>query len=145
LILLDASALLSFLWGEAGEEEVAALLHDRECATVAPCLSEVVDRLIRRSGVPREDVVDRLEPLIEASLGIFPIENRIAWEAGELRAQYYERKSYDLSLADCTVLAVIGSEDKLATSDGALAKVAQKLGVGVIALPDSRGVRPDLG
>ncbi len=48
-------------------------------------------------------------------------------------------------MADCTMLAVAGPDDKLATSDGALATIAHELGVGVIALPDSSGIRPDVG
>lgn len=144
MILLDASAMLSLLLGEPGEDDVAALIQGGGCATAAPCLSEAVDHLIRRTGVRREEVVDRLEPLINASLGIFPTENRIAWEAGEIRAEHYARKRRSISLADCTILAVTGPDDKLATSDGALVKVAGKLGISVIPLPDSKGNQPKL-
>ena len=144
MILLDASALLALLWGEPGESEVAALLRSNDCATAAPCLSEVVDKLIRRNDVLPEQVLDYLDPLIDASLGIVPVENRIAWQAGEFRAAYYSRGHSDLSLADCLLLAAAGSNDKLATADGALAGVASTLEISVIPLPDSKGNRPEV-
>lgn len=142
MTLLDANALLALLWSEPAESEVATLLRSGECATPASCLSEVVDQLIRCAGVPAEDVVDSLEPLIEASLMILPVENRLAWRAGELRAAHYARGSTDLSLADCTLLAATGPDDRLATSDAALARTAQVLDITVIPLPNSQGRRP---
>lgn len=142
MILLDASALVAFLYDEPAEGEVAALLRSGECATPAPCLTELVDQLIRRNGVHPGDAIDHLGPLIEASLGVVAIENEIAWQAGEFRALHYDRNSTDLSLADCLLLAVAGPEDKIATSDRAVAATAQDLGIDVILLPDSNGNRP---
>jgi hypothetical protein len=75
------------LYGEPAAGEVAALLQSGECVT--PCLAEVVDQLVRRNGVTPEEVVVRLDPLIEAALGVVPIENRLAWQAGEFRAVHY--------------------------------------------------------
>lgn len=143
--LLDANALLAFLFGEPGESEVAALLGSGDCVTPAPCLAEVVDRLIRRAGIPPEEVVDRLDPLIEASLGIAPIENTVGWQAGEYRAVYYSRRSADLSMADAILLACVGPEDRLASSDRTVLRVADELGFELIPLPDSSGRRPELG
>jgi PIN domain nuclease of toxin-antitoxin system len=143
VILLDSSALIAFLYGEAAEAEVAALLRSGECVTPSPCLAEVVDQLIRRNGVQPEKVVDHLDPLIEASLGVVPIENRLGWQAGEFRAVYYQRSGADLSLADCLLLACVGPDDKLASSDRALLAAARDLEFDVISLPDSRGRRPD--
>lgn len=130
------------LWGEPGEDEVVGLLRSSDCATASPCLSEVVDKLIRRDNVQPEMVVDHLGPLIDAALGIIPIENRIAWQAGEFRAAHYARGRTDLSLADCLLLAVAEPGDELATADRALAKVAHTLEIPVIRLPDSKGRRP---
>lgn len=142
MTLLDANVLLALLWSEPAEPEVAALLRSDECATPAPCLSEIVDQLVRCAGVPVADVADSLEPLIEASLKVLPVENRLAWRAGELRATHYARGSADLSLADCTLLAAVGPADRLATSDAALARTADSLDLAVLALPNSRGERP---
>lgn len=144
MILLDANALIALLKDEPAAGEVAELLRENDCATPASCLSEVVDRLIRRAGVRPEDVVDRLEPLIDASLGIIPIESRLAWLAGELRGVHYTRGSEDLSLADCILLAVTEPADRMATADRGLAAVAHKLGISLIPLPDSKGNRPKL-
>lgn len=144
MIILDTSALVALLYGEPAEGEVAALLRSGECATPASCLSEVVDQLIRRNGIPAEEVVDCLEPLIDASLGILPIENRIGWQAGEYRGVYYSRNSCALSLADCLVLASATLEDEIATSDPALAAIARDLELTVISLPDSEGNRPSV-
>lgn len=143
MILLDANALLAFLKDEPAAGEVAALLRTGDCATPASCLSEVVDRLIRRSGVPAEEVVDRLVPLIDASLGILAIENRVGWQAGEFRGVHYARDDTDLSLADCILLAVARPDDELATADRDLAAIAAGRDISVIALPDSRGNQPD--
>lgn len=142
MILLDTSALIAFLYGEPAEAEVAALLGGGGCATPSPCLAEVVDQLIRRNGVPPEEVVDRLDPLIEASLGIVPIENRLGWQAGEFRAEFYRRSGSDVSLADCMLLACVGPDDKLASSDRALLAAAGELGFTTIPLLDSSGTRP---
>jgi PIN domain nuclease of toxin-antitoxin system len=142
LILLDASALVAFLYGEPAAGEVAALLRSGECATPAPCLAELVDQLIRRNGVQPDDVADHLGLLIEASLGVLAIENEIAWQAGELRAVHYRRSNADLSLADCLLLAAAGLDDEIATSDPAVIATARTLNLTVIPLPDSNGNRP---
>ena len=144
MILLDANALIALLRDEPAAGEVGELLRENDCATPASCLSEVVDRLIRRAGVRPGDVVDRLEPLIDASLGVIPIETRMGWLAGELRGVHYARASADLSLADCILLAAAEPDDQLATADRDLAAAASKLEVSVIALPDSKGNRPEL-
>jgi uncharacterized protein with PIN domain len=143
VILLDASALVSLLLGEPGEAEVKALLHRSECATPSTCLAEVVDHLIRRHGARPEDVVDHLDPLIEAALGIVPIDNKLGWQAGEDRGVHYVRHDAELSLADCVLLACVGPDDELASSDGSLLRVARKLDLQVISLPASDGSRSD--
>ena len=144
MILLDANALIALLKDEPAAGEVAELLGDEDFATPASCLSQVVDRLIRRAGVRPEDVVDRLEPVIDASLGIIPVETRLGWLAGELRGVHYARGSEDLSLADCILLAAAKPDDRLATADRGVAAVTRKLEVSVILLPDSKGNRPKL-
>jgi len=129
------------LRGEPGKADVESLLGAGRCVTPATCLGEVVDRLIRRHGVLPEEVVCHLSPLIEASLGIVSVENELGWQAGEDRALQYKRNGADLSLADCVLLACVGHQDQLATSDGPLIRVARELGLEVIPLLDSRGRR----
>jgi uncharacterized protein with PIN domain len=142
VILLDTNALIAMLRDEPAAAEVKALLYRGGCATPATCLAEVVDQLVRRHDVRPGDVADSLEPLIDASLGIVPVENELGWQAGEDRAVHYARTGSDLSLADCVLLACVGTDDELASSDGPLLGVARKLDLRVIPLLDSNGRRP---
>jgi predicted nucleic acid-binding protein len=144
LTLLDANALLLLLRGQPGEAEVTELLRRDNCATPAPCLTEVVDKLIRRWGVSPDHVAERVGALLDESVTILGVSSATAWQAGELRAAHYDRKASPLSLADCTLLATATSDDEVATSDRALAIAARKLGIDLIPLPDSSGRRPDI-
>lgn len=103
-----------------------------------------MDHLVRLKGVTPEEVVNFLDPLIDAALGIVAIENRLGWQGGEFRGVHYGRRGEDLSLADCLLLACVGPDDKLASSDRALLKVARALDLTVVPLPDSRGRRPNI-
>lgn len=145
MTLLDASGLLSFLRAQPAEEEVAALLHGGGCAVPSSCLAEVVDRLIRRWGSSSENVAEQVGPLIDEALSVLALDSAIALRAGEIRAVHYHRRTAPLSLVDCVLLATAGPEDEIATSDGAVATVAQKLGIAVVPLPDSNGRRPRTG
>jgi predicted nucleic acid-binding protein len=142
LILLDANALISLLRGQPAESEVSALLQQGNCAVPAPCLSEVVDRLIRGHRVEPAALSERLGAMIDEVLPVLPIDQRIAWRAGELHAAHYHRVRAALSLADCLLLAIAEPNDEVATSDAGVIATAKKLGVGTIPLPDSRGKRP---
>ena len=85
----------------------------------------------------------RIQLLVEAGVGIIPVDESLAGRAGELRARHYRRSVSDVSLADCTALATsLSLATPLATSDPALAQAARAEGCAVVALPDARGVRP---
>ncbi len=142
MILLDANAMLSVLWNEVGADEVAELLRDGDCAILSPCLSEVVDQLIRCGGNSPASLGEKLAPLLDEVVAVLAVDASIAWRAGELRAAHYNRKTTDLSLADCLLLASAGPSDEIATSDRAVVATAEDLGIGVIPLPDSNGKRP---
>ncbi|HEX7059435.1 MAG TPA: PIN domain-containing protein [Solirubrobacterales bacterium] len=144
MILLDTSALLTFLLGESGESEVASLLRSGECAIPAPCLAESIDRLIRKQGTSSDAIPEHLGPLVEESVSVLVIDTQVAWRAGEIRAAHYHRKAAALSLADCLVLASAAPEDRIATSDAALAATADTLDLTVIPLPDSTGHHPNI-
>jgi len=144
LTLLDANALISVLRREAGGFEVAELLRTGKCATPAACVAEVVDLMSRRYRVDSARLSERLGGLLDETVGVLQLDSGLAWRAGMLRAQHYNRKTMDLSLADCVLLATAGPEDEIATSDGAVAKTAHRLEIGVIPLLDSSGRRPDL-
>jgi len=144
LTLLDTSAVLTFLRGEAGDNEVSELLRRRDCAIPAPCLSEVVDRLIRRDGHASEDVTTKLTPLLGEIVAIPPVDMAIGLRAGVLRSEHYHREKAPLSLVDCLVLAMAREGDAIATSDGSLIDVATQLEIPAISLPDSEGRRPNV-
>jgi predicted nucleic acid-binding protein len=142
LILLDANALISLLRGQPAELEVAALLRQGNCAIPAPCLGEVVDRVIRTHGVGPAALSERLGALIDETLPVLSADQRIAWKAGEFHAAHYHRKNSALSLVDCVLLATAEPEDEIATSDSAVIATAKKLGLGAIPLLDSQGRMP---
>ncbi len=144
MTLLDTNALLSLLWAEPGADEVAELLRGGDCAISPACLSEAVDKLVRGEGASQASVAAKLAPLIDEVVAMPRIDATIGWRAGELRAQHYERAGDDLSQVDCLLLATAQSGDRIATSDGSLAKVARKMGIDVVVLPDSRGRRPSI-
>jgi predicted nucleic acid-binding protein len=143
LILLDANALVSLLRSQPAGLEVATLLRQGNCAMPAPCLGEVVDLMIRTYEVDPPALSERLGALIDEVLPVLPIDQRIAWRAGELHAAHYHRKHSALSLVDCSLLAMAESEDEIATSDSAVIATAGKLDIGAIPLLDSRGQMPD--
>lgn len=143
MTLLDANAFVALLRREPGGPEVAELVRGRGCATPAPCVAEVVDRLIRRHGISAGALAERLGPLLDESIVVLEVDSRVAWRAGEIRAGHYQRKTSALSLADCVLLATAGPDDEIATSDRAVAAVCHELGIGVIPLLDSGGRRPE--
>lgn len=142
MTLLDASALLSLVLGQPAENEVSALIRAGNCAVPGPCLAEVVDKLVRKHKVEPSKVSEVLGPLVDERLPVVATDRRIAWRAGELHAEHYDRKRAPLSLADCVLLATAGAEDDIASSDGVVIEVAKKLGLGVIGLPASDGTMP---
>jgi PIN domain nuclease of toxin-antitoxin system len=144
LTFLDAHAFVAVLRREPGAEEVAGLLRSRACATPAPCVAELVDKLVRRHGITPGELAERLGPLFDESIAVVAVDSQTAWRAGEIRASHYHRKTAALSLADCVLLAAAGPEDEIATSDRAVAATARRLGIGLIPLLDSKGGRPHL-
>jgi predicted nucleic acid-binding protein len=112
VILLDAAPLIAFLTGDAGGSETHSLITGREPVAVTVVnLAEVFDVLNR---TPSADAGRR---------------------AGALRARHYRRRSCELSLADCFLLAAVGPEDRVATSDTTVLRVAGLEGLGVVPVP----------
>jgi predicted nucleic acid-binding protein len=142
VILLDANALISLLRDQPAATEVSELLRKGNCAVPAACLSEVVDRLIRKYRVDADVISRWLGPLVEEVIRVLPVDQQIAWGAGELHAAHYHRTNAALSLADCLLLATAGPDDEVATSDATVIRTAEKLGIDTIPLLDSRGRLP---
>jgi uncharacterized protein with PIN domain len=142
LTVLDAQALIAFLVEEPAASHVEALLRD---ATSPPRvgaanLGEVVDVLARTRGRTSDEISRHIDLLVAAGLEIIKVDEGIARVAGRIRAARYRRVDRPLSLADCLALATAAwLDDRLATSDPALARTAREEGREVIGLPDSAG------
>ena len=142
MTVLDAQALIAFLVEEPAAGHVDVLLRD---ATSPPRvgaanLAEVVDVLERTRGRTRDEISRQIDLLVAAGLEIVKVDEGIARVAGRIRAERYHRVDRRLSLADCLALATAAwLDDRLATSDPALARTAREEGRTIVALPDSSG------
>lgn len=141
--ILDAYAVIAALAGEPAASEVAAELRKGGTGLTAVNLAEVIDQLVRPARRSRQDVEASLASLAAGGMRVVPVDEAIGTLAGGIRASHYQRRTAAISLADCIALAassVLGAG--LATADPALAGVARRLRVKVLALPDSGGKRP---
>lgn len=145
MILLDASAVIAFLRGEPAEAEVLALLHAGECGITSVNVAEVADKLARLDRRSEEEVEAELYGMGRLGrLTFLDVSAAMGFDAGFIRARYYDRLTSPISMADCVLLAVgigVGAE-AIATSDAPLATAARNEGVEVVALPDPTGSRP---
>jgi predicted nucleic acid-binding protein len=142
LTLLDAYALVAFVADEPAAEDVELLLRAGRCGITTVNFAEAVDVTRRVHGLSEEDVRVVTEPLLDDVIAVIRPSQAQAWRCAELRVRYYDRRASALSLADCLLLAAAGSEDAIATSDPAVARVARAEGIGVMPLPDTAGERP---
>jgi ribonuclease VapC len=122
--VLDASALLATLFGEAGGDAVDAILAN--CVISSVNYSEVVSKLIDR-GVSNDEA---LAILAELDLTIIPFDRRQAEISGQLRNP---TRGAGLSLGDrsCLALATV-LEARAITTDRAWAKVELDLTIDVV-------------
>ena len=147
-MLLDAYALIAFLAGEPAGDEVEPLLRDRDDtpAITAVNIAEVVDRMARTAGHDPAVVVQQVANLRNGGMEVLAMDAFDGAGAGSFRNRFYDRKHAPLSLADCFVLiAALRYGHTVATSDAVLARTANEIGLTVLGLPDSSGVRPDPG
>jgi len=94
--VVDASAVLAYLQGEAGGDRVEARLE--AAAICAVNLSEVAAKLLE-VGMPEEEAREVLGSL---GLAVIPFDEELAWGAASLRAA---GRPYGLSLGDRACLA----------------------------------------
>lgn len=140
MILLDAYALIALLADEPAAEHVGRLISGGDAAVPSPNLAESADRLGRVHGISiarTRAVVESLEQ--SAGLRLLPATVDGGWRAAELRTKHYHRSACPLSLGDCFLLAMTGTEDRLTTADGYILSVAADEGIEAVALPDSTG------
>ncbi|WP_152363113.1 PIN domain-containing protein [Microlunatus speluncae] len=139
-VILDAYAAIAVLKGEPAAVEVRPLLEQGETVMHPLNVGELLDRMVRLVGADSDEV--------EADLALLGIEQvavdpAILVDAGRWRARHYHRTDRPVSLADCVVgLTAFSLDLELATSDRPCAEMVREEGGKVLALPDSRGLRP---
>lgn len=107
--VLDASAVLALLFGEAGADRVESLLPNVCISAVnhSECLAKMTDK-----GITIENALLRLNKL---SLPIVPFEEQIGIVAASIRAA---TRSLDISFADRACLATaIAMQSPAVTAD----------------------------
>jgi ribonuclease VapC len=125
-IVLDASALLALLRGEAGAKKVEAALAET-CMSVVN-MAEVASHF-SKLGMPDEELSAMLKPL---PVTLVEADAELAWEAGRLRRL---TATAGLSLGDRFCLALAKREQLPAwTSDRAWLEIAHAAGVKVVAI-----------
>jgi PIN domain nuclease of toxin-antitoxin system len=136
--VLDAFAVIALLKGEPAATPVRGLIDAGDCALTTLGVAEVVDHLVRLVGVTDENAV-----LDVAQLGLdapHELDEDTAIQAAMLRARHYNRKSRQVSLADCAAASAARSrQTAVATSDPHVLDLCQDERIAVIALPDSTG------
>lgn len=143
MILLDAYALVALLRGEVAGDEVEKLVRTRDCAATLVNVSECVDVSCRLYGREFEDVRDVVGRLaVSGLLLLVAPDEDAAFRAGDLRQTHYARRTCEISLADCFLIAGARADDEIATADPAVAAVARAEGIPIVPLPDSSGRRP---
>jgi PIN domain nuclease of toxin-antitoxin system len=140
VILLDAYALVALLGAERAGADVRALLRSGDCGITSLNIAEAADVLERVHGIDTaasRTFVDALP------IAMIDLDARIAWHAGALRARHYRRRSSEVSMADCLLVAAARvGVDRVATADPAVAVMARAENIGVEPLPDRGGRRP---
>jgi predicted nucleic acid-binding protein len=133
--LLDAYALIAFVVGGPAAPKVRSLLRSGKSALAAANLVEVLDISQRIHNVPVARLNEVLDPLLDESISVLPLDRPIARRAAEIRARHYNRSSRPISLADAVLIGSAKPEDRIATADPDLLKVAEAEGIERIPLP----------
>ena len=131
-ILLDAYALVAFLEDEPAALEVDRLLGTGFAAMTTVNLAEAGQRVLRHSDVTADELRELVSSL---PLAVVAFTEAHGWRAAELRAQYYRRTDSAVSLADCCLVAVATTADRIATADAAVIQMAAAEGIGALELP----------
>jgi predicted nucleic acid-binding protein len=143
--VVDAFPLIEFLVQGPVTPEIARLFADENPASIATLnLAETYDVLIRVVGREAEQIDERIQEMaLIGALEIVPLSDEVARRAGSLRAEHYDQRARNVSMADCVAAATAEAlSDSLATPDSHLTEMAREIGLEVIALPDSSGRKP---
>lgn len=126
--ILDASAVLAWLWREEGFERVEVLLVEGNCQMSSVNLAEVITKALDK-GLPPEQV-DSLVGSLE--LEVLPFEARDAVETARLRPP---TRYLGLSLGDRACLALAKARGVPAvTADRPWVQVGKELGIEILCI-----------
>lgn len=143
MILLDAYALVALLGDEPAAAQVEELLRRDECGASVVNVAEAIDVCCRVHDLQLAEVRTALGGLILGGrLHVRAPSEETAWRAATLRQTHYAKKTCEISMADCFLVAAAASGDEIATADGPVAQIARSEGIEVIPLPNSSGTRP---
>ncbi len=139
MIVLDAYPIVALLAGESSATRVGSLLDDNPVRTLTALgLAEILDVMIRVGKADRDELLLDL-----ATLGLLDAEAttpEIAIDAAGLRSFYYRKRTCEVSLADCIVVATARSlEAPVVTSDHPMLDVCHAERIGVIPIPERSG------
>jgi predicted nucleic acid-binding protein len=127
--LLDAYALVAFL--EDDPRRWRSTVCSAQAAADDRDLAEAGQRVLRHSDVTAAGLRELVSSL---PLAVVPFTEVHGWRAAELRARYYRRADSAVSLADCCLVAVATTADRVATADPAVIRMATAEGVGLLEL-----------
>jgi len=133
--LLDAYALIAFIVGGPAKGEVRAVLREGDAAVATANLAEALDVSARVHRLPIERALEILDPLLDEAIRQIPLDDSRARRAAVIRAAHYHRSRCPISLADSILLASGSADDRIATSDPHVLRLATAEGLQPLALP----------
>lgn len=142
--MLDAGPVVSILVEDAAGPIVATELDGREREVSVVNVAEVLDVLTRVHRVSERAAANAVRRFLDEGARPVPATLELAERAARMRARHYHRRDRDISLADCFAIATALPDGEIATSDVGVVRVARAEGLQVLALPDSRGRRPQI-
>lgn len=135
MILIDAFALIALIGDEPAATRVEKLLRSKERVAISSVnFAESIDVLKRRKSVDSDRLRFHLSPLLSEALSVIDVNADHGWRAAAIRSKHYHRKTCQLSLADCFLLASANDGDSIATADRHIEAVAEAEGIEVLQL-----------
>lgn len=140
--VLDATALVAILQGEAGARQASE--HARNATVTAVNFAEARDHLGRSVGDPLR-ASEALQAMIDHGLGVVACDRDLAEAAAEIRTGHHHAKRLPVSLADCFAIALaLRDARSLVSCDADQLRVAAQVGVAVRPIANSQGVVPEI-
>jgi len=134
-LVLDAAPLIALLRDEPHAHRIAIAIGAAPTAVSTVTLAEIADVLERVHGWAAPAIAETVQGVLGVSVEYIAPTSEIAARAGSLRARHYRRRTNDVSLGDCFVLATAFPDGTIATSDRALARTARRENIEVVVVP----------